>query len=56
MNQPTLTLRQQIDVFERTMIREAMETCPNRQELAQRLGLPLTTLYRRLQKYDLLDA
>ena len=37
-------------------IRRALAECPSKKAAAQRLGIPLRTLYRRIKTYGLEDA
>jgi DNA-binding NtrC family response regulator len=56
MSQPIMTLRQKMLAFEKQLICEALERCHTRAELAADLGLPKTTLFRRLRRHGLLTA
>jgi len=53
MNQPMMTLRQKLNAYEKRLICEALDRCRSRAELAAELGLPNTTLHRRLRKHGL---
>jgi len=56
MSQPMTTLREKMLAFEKQLICEALERCHTRAELAEELGLPNTTLFRRLRRHGLLTA
>ncbi|MBN2211581.1 MAG: sigma-54-dependent Fis family transcriptional regulator [Sedimentisphaerales bacterium] len=46
-------LHDAVNDFEKTMLARLIKRCPNRQQLAQRLGITRRTLYNKLRQYHL---
>ncbi|HAK95261.1 MAG TPA: hypothetical protein DCM87_09720 [Planctomycetes bacterium] len=52
-----LPLKQAVETFEREFLRRALARFSgNRSRIAQMLGIPKTSLYQKLQKYDLMGT
>ncbi len=54
-DQPTITLRQRLQSHEKDIILEAMELHPSRIEQQRYLGVPSTTLWRKLTAHGLIN-
>ena len=48
-----LTLKQQLEYQEKTIIESTLETCKNMKEASSKLGIDISTLVRKKQKYNL---
>lgn len=50
------TLRQAVEAFEATLIREALRTCQTVSAAARVLGVTRSSMYRRMAKYGIPGA